>query len=143
MAVAPVMTCADLEAFLRREFPQMYLDGPVYDVVEVAPMRASLAMRIGDRHLRPGGTVSGPAMMTLADLAFYAVILAHAGPVALAVTTNLGFNFLRKPAPRDLVAEARLLKLGRRLAVGEALIRNAGSDEIVCHATGTYSLPPS
>ena len=72
-----------------------------------------------ERHLRPGGTVSGPAMMALADLALYVAMLAQIGPVALAVTTNLAFNFLRKPEPRGLVAECRLLKLGRRLAVGE------------------------
>lgn len=142
MTTAPVMTCADLEVFLRREFPQIYLDGDIYRVGEIGPMSARLHMRVGDRHLRPGGTVSGPTMMTLVDLAFYAVILAHAGPVALAVTTNLGFNFLRKPAPGDLVAEARLLKLGRRLAVAEASVVSEGSDDLVCHATGTYSLPP-
>jgi acyl-coenzyme A thioesterase PaaI-like protein len=82
-------------------------------------------------------------MMTLADLALYVAILANVGPVALAVTTNLAFNFLRKPEPRDLLAEARLLKLGRRLAVGEVSLFSAGSPDLVCHATGTYSLPSS
>ena len=95
-----------------------------------------------ERHLRPGGTVSGPAMMGLADIALYAAILANIGPVALAVTTNLSFNFLRKPGATGLVAEARLLKLGRRLAVGEVLITAPGSNDLVCHATGTYSIPP-
>jgi acyl-coenzyme A thioesterase PaaI-like protein len=80
-------------------------------------------------------------MMTLADLGLYIAILAHIGPVALAVTTNLSFNFLRKPGQRDLVAECRLLKLGRRLAVGEVSLFSDGSPEIVCHATGTYSIP--
>ena len=81
-------------------------------------------------------------MMGLADIALYAAILANIGPVALAVTTNLSFNFLRKPATGDLVAECRLLKLGRRLAVGEVAITAVGSPDLVCHATGTYSIPP-
>jgi uncharacterized protein (TIGR00369 family) len=80
-------------------------------------------------------------MMALADLALYVAILAHIGPVALAVTTNLSFNFLRKPVQCGLVAECRLLKLGRRLAVGEVGIRSEGQTELVCHATGTYSIP--
>jgi acyl-coenzyme A thioesterase PaaI-like protein len=80
-------------------------------------------------------------MMGLADMALYVAILAQIGPVALAVTTNLAFNFLRRPEQRDLLAECRLLKLGRRLAVGEVFMRSEGSAEIVCHATGTYSIP--
>jgi uncharacterized protein (TIGR00369 family) len=112
-------------------------------VLEVGPMRARMRMDYHERHVRPGGTLSGPAMMTLADLALYVAILAQIGPVALAVTTNLAFNFLRKPEPRGLVADCRLLKLGRRLAVGEVEIRSEGGadDEVVCHATGTYSIP--
>ena len=105
---------------------------------------AALRVRLNveDRHLRPGGTVSGPSMMALADYALYAAILANIGPVALAVTTSLSFNFLRKPGAHGLVAECRLLKLGRRLAVGEVAITAVGSPDLVCHATGTYSIPP-
>jgi uncharacterized protein (TIGR00369 family) len=102
---------------------------------------ALLKMDYHERHIRPGGTLSGPAMMALADLGLYVAILAQIGPVALAVTTNLSFNFLRKPEQRDLFAECRLLKLGKRLAVGEVLMRSEGRDELVCHATGTYSIP--
>ncbi len=80
-------------------------------------------------------------MMALADLALYAAILAQIGPVALAVTTNLSFNFLRKPAQRALIAECRLLKLGKRLAVGEVLMMSEGDPAVVCQATGTYSIP--
>jgi uncharacterized protein (TIGR00369 family) len=94
-----------------------------------------------ERHVRPGGTLSGPAMMTLADLALYVAILGQIGPVALAVTTNLNFNFMRKPAQRALLAECRLLKLGQRLAVGDVAIRSEGEDTLVCHATGTYAIP--
>jgi uncharacterized protein (TIGR00369 family) len=92
--------------------------------------------------LRPGGTVSGPALMALADAAMYIVLLSAIGPVRLAVTTNLSINFLRKaPAKRDLLAEAKLLKLGRRLAVGEVLLFSGQSDELVAHVTSTYSIP--
>jgi uncharacterized protein (TIGR00369 family) len=94
-----------------------------------------------ERHLRPGGTLSGPAMMALADLSLYIAILANIGPVGLAVTTNLSFNFLRKPAKADLIADCRLLKLGKRLAVGEVGLWSEGEVDLVCHATGTYSIP--
>jgi len=110
-------------------------------VEEAGPLSACLRMSYHERHIRPGGTLSGPSIMTLADLALYVAILAQIGPVALAVTTSLSFNFLRKPAQRDLIAECGLLKLGRRLAVGEASIRSDGGSEIVCRATGTYSIP--
>jgi uncharacterized protein (TIGR00369 family) len=141
--VRPVMSAEEVEAFLDREFPQIHLDGRVYTIEAVGDLTASMRLKASDRHIRPGGTLSGPSMMTLADLALYVAILANVGPVALAVTTNLAFNFLRKPEPRDLLAEARLLKLGRRLAVGEVSLFSAGSPDLVCHATGTYSLPNS
>lgn len=142
MADGPIMSVAEVEAFLDREFPQIHLDGRIYAVEAVGPMSARMRMKAGERHLRPGGTVSGPAMMSLCDLVLYVAILAQIGPVGLAVTTNLSFNFLRKPEPGDLVAECRLLKLGKRLAVGEASLYAGGSPEPVCHATGTYSIPP-
>jgi uncharacterized protein (TIGR00369 family) len=138
----PVMSVEQVEAFLDREFPQIHLDGRVYRVEAVGEGTARMRMKAGERHIRPGGTLSGPSMMTLADLALYVVILAHIGPVGLAVTTNLNFNFLRKPEPRDLVAECRLLKLGARLAVGEVSLFSQGITDPVCHATGTYSIPP-
>jgi uncharacterized protein (TIGR00369 family) len=137
----PIMTVPELEAFLDREFPQIHNGGRTYSVEAVGPLTARLRMAYHERHIRPGGTLSGPSMMTLADLGLYIAILAHIGPVALAVTSNLSFNFLRKPGPRDLVAECRLLKLGRRLAVGEVSLFSEGSPEIVCHATGTYAIP--
>jgi uncharacterized protein (TIGR00369 family) len=137
----PIMTRDELTAFLDREFPQIHMGGQTYFVDEVGPLSARMRMTYHDRHIRPGGTISGPAMMALADLALYVAILAHIGPVALAVTTSLNFNFLRKPEQRDLIAECRLLKLGRRLAVGDVSIYSEGSPEVVCHATGTYSIP--
>ncbi len=139
---ATTLTLAETNAFLDREFPQMQAGGRAYHLEAVGPLTARMRLEAQARFLRPGGTVSGPAMMALADYALYAAILANIGPVALAVTTSLSFNFLRKPAPGDLLAECRLLKLGRRLAVGEVLITAAGSADLACHATGTYSIPP-
>lgn len=138
----PVMTAAELNAFLDREFPQIHADGRIYEIEAVAPGEAVLSVKPSERHLRPGGTISGPTMMALADLAAYAVILAHIGPVALAVTTNLNMNFLRKPGPGDLVGTCRLLKLGKRLAVTECGIAGRGEGDLVAHATATYSIPP-
>ena len=138
----PMMSREEVEAFLDREFPQIHQDGRVYLVERVGDLTACLRLRAGPRHIRPGGTLSGPSLMTLADLGLYVAILANIGPVGLAVTTNLNFNFLRRSEPRDVLAECRLLKLGQRLAVGEVTIRQDGSDDAICHATGTYSIPP-
>jgi len=91
--------------------------------------------------LRPGGTISGPTMMALADFAMYVAVLAAIGPVPLAVTINLNINFLRRPSARDLTAEARLLKLGKRLATGEVAIYCVDHNEPVAHVTSTYSIP--
>ena len=141
MSKLPVMTRAEVEAFLERDFPQIHHGGRSYQVEAVGPLTARVRLAYHERHLRPGGTISGPAIMALADLTLYVAILANIGPVGLAVTTNLSFNFLRKPGRSDLLSECRLLKLGKRLAVGEVAIRSDRDDEIVCHATGTYSIP--
>jgi len=93
--------------------------------------------------LRPGGTVSGPTLMELADAAMYAAILGQIGKVALAVTTNLNMSFYRKPEPGTLRAEARILKLGQRLVVGDVLLFSNDSTESVAHASVTYSVPPT
>ncbi len=135
------MSVAEIEAFLAREFPQIS-EGGDFVLEEVGPMSAKLRLRYHERHLRPGGTISGPSMFALADVGLYLAILAQIGPVALAVTTNLNINFLRLPEPRDLVAHCKLLKLGKRLAVGEASLISVGSEAVVAHATATYSIPP-
>lgn len=135
------MTAAELDAYLDEVFPQLHYGGRTFFVEAVGPMSARMRCNYHEKHLRPGGTLSGPTMMALADLALYAAILAQIGPVPLAVTTSLSYNFLRKPAPVALIGECRLLKLGRRLAVGEVAIRSQGESELVCHATGTYSIP--
>jgi len=140
MAVAK-MSVAELEKFLRDEFPQVFRGGDL--TIESADGQTCLLrQRYSDRMLRPGGTVSGPTLMALADCAMYVVLLSAIGPVALAVTTNLSINFLRKGAPgRDLLAAARLLKLGRRLAVGEVNLLSGTSPDPIAHVTATYSIP--
>ena len=135
------MTRDEVEMFLDEVFPQRNQGRAASVVEEVGPLFARVRLVYDERDLRPGGTISGPAMMGLADLTLYVAILANIGPVALTVTTNLSFNFLRKPGQRDLIAECRLLKLGKRLAVGEVALRSEGEPDIVCHATGTYSIP--
>jgi uncharacterized protein (TIGR00369 family) len=138
----PIMTADDLTAFFDREFPQLS-DGndKLFELVSVGPMTAVMRMLPHIRNLRPGGTVSGPAMFALADVALYAAILAQIGPVGLTVTTTMTMNFLNKPPPGPLLGEARLLKLGKRLAVGEVYIRAPGVEAPAAHATGTYSIP--
>ena len=134
------MSAAELESFLREHFPQ--LDTLPYRVDHLAEGALTLRLLYDAQHLRPGGTISGPALMTLADTAMYLLVLAHIGPVALAVTTNLNINFLRKPQPGDVLAHAEFLKLGARLAVGAVTMLSAGENEPVAHATVTYSIPP-
>lgn len=137
-----MMTVEELEHFFLAEFPHVFHpeSGLAIEAVWERGCRVRQAFR--QRSLRPGGTISGPTMMALADLAMYVAVLAAIGPVPLAVTINLNINFLRKAAPRDLLAEARLLKLGKRLATGEVTICSQGETEPVAHATSTYSIPP-
>ena len=129
-----------LSAFLQSDFAQVAQDFAVERADEAG---VTLRLVAGPRHLRPGGTVSGPAIFALADVAMYLAILGRIGPVALAVTTNCSIDFMRKPeSGRDLLAEARLLKLGRVLAVGDVLVFSEGRSEPVARAGMTYSLPP-
>lgn len=134
------MTAVELEAFLAAQFPQMKT--LPYRVERVEERSLLMRMYYHESQLRPGGTISGPALMTLADTAMYFLVLAHIGPVALAVTTNLNINFLRKSPPGEVLAQAKLLKLGTRLAVGDVTMFSDGDDEPVAHATVTYSIPP-
>jgi len=136
-----VMSVAELHRFLTAEFPQVFHANSGLSIEEVWLGGARVRQGYQARFIRPGGTISGPTMMALADFAMYVGLLASIGPVPLAVTTNLSINFLRKPTARDLIAECRLLKLGKRLAVGEVTIRSEGMDEPVAHVTSTYSIP--
>jgi uncharacterized protein (TIGR00369 family) len=135
------MSVADIRKFLREEFPQVFSGDDI--AIEAADgERCLLRQRYSDTMLRPGGTVSGPTLMALADYAMYAVLLSAIGPVGLAVTTHLNINFLRRGvAGRDLYAAAKILKLGKRLAVGEVSLTSAGSPEPIAHVTATYSIP--
>jgi uncharacterized protein (TIGR00369 family) len=139
---APKLPRKELEELLRGEFPEMFNPGSGYAVEDVWSGGCLVRRHFERRSLRPGGTLSGATMMSLADFAMYVAVLAAIGWVPLAVTTNLTINFLKKPAPRDLLAEVRLIKLGKRLAVGEIGIRSEGDEELVAHATSTYSIPP-
>jgi uncharacterized protein (TIGR00369 family) len=139
----PVMTAAELEEFLTREFPQAFHPDSGLSIDTVEHGRAVVRLAYDDRHIRPGGTISGPTMMMLADFALYLAVLSAIGPVALAVTINFNINFLRRPEQRDLVADASMLKLGKRLAVMEVTLYSAGSDDPVAHVTSTYSIPPN
>jgi len=131
----------DLQEFMVEHFPQVADDFGIEDVTETG---IQIRLHVSDRNLRPGGTVSGPSMFALADVSIYLAILSHIGPQALAVTTNCSIDFMRKPtAGADLIAEARLLKLGRVLAVGDVLIFSEGDDKPVARAGLTYSIPPA
>lgn len=138
----PVMSVEELERFLASEFPQAFHPGSGLTIEDVWFGGCRVRQAYSDQFIRPGGTISGPTMMALSDFALYVAILAAIGPVALAVTINLNINFLRKPERRDLVAEAKILKLGKRLAVMEVNIFSDGVDEPVAHVTSTYSIPP-
>lgn len=132
-----MMGKAELAEFLVREFPQNKCT-----IESVGGAMATVRHPVGHAELRPGGTVSGPVMMTTADLALYAAILGEIGLVPLAVTTNLSINFMRKPASdRDIIGVCRLLKLGKGLAVGEVNLYSEGVAEPVAHAVGTYAIP--
>lgn len=135
-----MMTAAELQAFLLRDFGQVAAD---FVVERVEADGVCLRLLVAERHLRPGGTVSGPAMFGLVDVAMYLAILSRIGPIALAVTTNCSVDFMRKPqASCDLLAYARILKLGRSLAVGDVMVYSEGLADPVARAGLTYSIPP-
>jgi uncharacterized protein (TIGR00369 family) len=136
----PRITIAEFERLAADKLPLVTYFGIRAEVIEAG--RVVMRLPSHDDHLRPGGTVSGPVMVALADVAVYALVLGLIGPVELAVTTSLTANFLRRPRAADLTAEARLLKLGKRLAVGDVMIYSDGEDDPVCHVTATYSIPP-
>lgn len=128
----------ELAQFLKREFPQSKAT-----IESVGDRMATVRHPVGEAELRPGGTVAGPVMMAVADVALYVAILGEIGIVPLTVTTSLNINFMRKPASsRDIMGVCKLLKLGRTLAVGEVTIYSEGVSEPVAHAVGTYAIPP-
>jgi uncharacterized protein (TIGR00369 family) len=138
---AAAMTAEAIGTLLHEVFPQAFYPGCGLTIERVDYGDIRVRRHFRDDQLRPGGTVSGPTMMELADFAMYVAVFSAVGPQPLAVTTNLSINFLRKPARADLIAEARLLKVGKRLAVGEVTIFSDGLSEPVAHVTSTYSIP--
>lgn len=134
----PVLTADEVAAFLDGVFPQQ---AGVFSVRSVGPASAVVTQTIGERQLRPGGTVSGPTLFTIADYSFYVAVVAMIGREALTVTTSLAINFLRKPPVADLRAEARILRLGRVLATGDVTIWSEGVEGPVAHAAVTYAIP--
>ena len=134
------MNEAQLMTFMREAFPQM---ADEFNVDHVAENEITMRMHISNQHLRPGGTVSGPSMFALADVCAYLVTLAMFGPKALAVTTSCSIDFMRKPAAdTDLIANGRLLKLGKQLSVSDVLLYSEGQAKPVARASLTYAIPP-
>ena len=133
------MTIEELRTFLDEVFPQVKDE---FEIEDLSETEITVRLKVSDKHLRPGGTVSGPSMFGLADVCFYLITLANVGPKALTVTTNCSIDFMRKPAPNDMIAKARLLKLGKALAVGDVLLFSEGMKKPVAHANLTYSIPP-
>ena len=137
----PVMSADKIAELLHEVFPQAFYPGCGLTIERVDYAGIRVRRHFQDDYLRPGGTISGPTMMELADFAMYVAVFSAIGPQPLAVTTNLNINFLRKPTRGDLIAEARLMKVGKRLAVGEVAIYSDGVAEPVAHVTSTYSIP--
>jgi uncharacterized protein (TIGR00369 family) len=134
------ITVAEFQAIMREQLPFAQAMGP--EVVELSPERAVFRLPYKSDFLRPGGTIGGPLLMALADLALYGAVMAALGPVVQAVTASLTINFLRLPPPADIIAHARLIKIGKRLAVGTVELFSAEDPDMVAHVAGTYSLPP-
>src|ERR1051326_383367 len=136
---APALTVKELERLLQAEFPELFHPETGIRIVKLWHGGCVVRLPFHAGSLRPGGTIAGSTMMLMADIAMYVAVLASIGWVPLAVTTNLNINFLKKPGPHALEAECRLIKLGKRLAVGEIAIRQEGDGELRAHATQTYS----
>jgi uncharacterized protein (TIGR00369 family) len=135
------MNADEIAKLLRAEFPQFFHPGRGLSIERVDYGNICVKRRFQEDSIRPGGTISGPTMMELADFAMYVAVFSVAGPIPMAVTTNLNINFLRKPGRGDLVADAKLLKVGKRLVVGEVTIYSDGEGDPVAHVTSTYSIP--
>lgn len=134
------ISAVELERLAKEEVPVAGQMGVVVDRVSSGEVDARVPYRRA--FVRPGGTVAGPVLMALADFVMWGVVMSLIGPVKLAVTTSLNINFLRRPDPGDIIAKGRILKLGRRLAVGEVYLYSDGREDLLAHVTCTYSIPP-
>lgn len=135
----PVMTAEEVGAYLHDIFPAVR---GRFSILSIAPNFARIRRHVDEGDIRPGGTISGPAMFETADCAFYAALLGMIGEKALSVTTTATINFMNKPAARDLICEARIMKLGKLLATGDAMLWSEGDDRPVAHSVLTYAIPP-
>ncbi|MBZ9852314.1 PaaI family thioesterase [Mesorhizobium sp. CA13] len=140
--LTPVLTAAETNTLMNSVYPQLNEQFRFYEVLDVFPGGCTVRLNASGRHLRPGDTVSGPSLFTLADIGGYACVLSHAGPDALSVTTNLNINFVRKAQAGAVEGHCRILKLGRSLMVFDIDIVAGPEGQTVAHATGTYSIPP-
>ena len=138
----PAMTADEINSFLKQVYPQLNEDFADYVAVDVFPGGCTVRLNANERHLRPGGTVSGPSLFTLADIGGYVCVLSHGGPDALSVTTNLNINFMRKAEAGPIDGHCRILKLGKSLMVYDIEMVAGPDRHVVAHATGTYSIPP-
>ena len=139
----PVMTEEELNAYLIEVYPQIFEQFPKHKCTKIQPGRVTVEVLADQRHLRAGGTVSGPTLFSLADMGGYACALSHIGKEALAVTTNLDINFMRKADPGMIYADCQILKMGKRLMVFNASIWQDEPSNCIAFATGTYAIPPS
>ena len=138
----PVLDAAQVNALMATVYPELNDQFTFYQALDVFPGGCTVRLNADERHLRPGGTVSGPSLFTLADIGGYVCVLSHAGPDALSVTTNLSINFMRKAGIGPIDGHCRILKLGRSLMVFDVDIVAGPDGETVAHAVGTYSIPP-
>lgn len=139
-ALTPVMTADEINSYLKIVYPQLNDQYSDYLAIDVKPGECTVRLNANERHLRPGNTVSGPCLFTLADIGGYVCVLSHIGREALAVTTSLTINFMRKAGPGPVNGHCRILKLGKSLMVFDIDIVADGAT--VAHATGTYAIPP-
>jgi uncharacterized protein (TIGR00369 family) len=138
----PVLSASEVNALMNKAYPQLNNGENSYEATAVFPGGCMVRLNADDRHLRPGGTVSGPSLFTLADIGGYVCVLSHAGPDALSVTVNLNINFMRKAEAGPIDGHCRILKLGKSLMVFDIDIVAGDERHTVAHATGTYSIPP-
>ena len=138
----PVLSANQVDELMNAAYPQLNGGIRSFETTEVFPGGCTVRLNADDRHLRPGGTVSGPSLFTLADIGGYVCVLSHAGPDALSVTVNLNINFMRKAEAGPIDGHCRILKLGKSLMVFEIDIVAGPDGHTVAHATGTYSIPP-
>jgi len=141
-SLKPVLSAAEVNALMASVYPQLNDQFSFYQAIDVFPGGCIVRLDADERHLRPGGTVSGPSLFTLADIGGYVCVLSHAGPDALSVTTNLNINFVRKAEAGPIDGHCRILKLGKSLMVFDIDIVAGPEGQTVAHATGTYSIPP-